>query len=579
MQHLLLRIAFVLFIVATMLAPVPGYSGTPIDGKAPPAQFVAKLYSEALGRAPDEGAWKNNTLYYLSNGCNPTTLQSLITNVFAPAPSEYADKGYTAGQQVVTLYRAVLSREPDQVGFDYWKAQIAAGVTAQQVAQALADPGPPTQPTEFGLLISEICRNADETKVVWDYRRNWLAVEAIPAGPGGVYTQSYVQSCINSSTAAQPCQLAQGSIVRLTAPLVIGPGNVLTTAGNPGVLSYAKQARLVRDAPVGDFTSLINVADGGTIRNVWISGQRQKHGYSTSSAATRPNITATGTDVQSGKTTVIDNVRSDTAIQATNIETFGSAAVVNITNNLITAYTASHYLSTETAGKPWLDGISHHAKKGLIQGNAIIDPTDVGIVLFGNDTGVQSTMVSGNTILHAGQHAYGSIGFDTTDPTCHLCLFTGATFDSNLVFGGTMTHSDIMLFVGTAPWAPSGEADCSATSSTSRQYCGSGAVMTNNRTIQNDPDQYPTVQVAILVDQMQNATTNANALWVRPSSLAGDGGCYRPGYAIANHTNNGPNTHASGANMQGPAYVDSVHHCIGHGLRSGYSVTDSIVGQ
>ena len=35
-----------------------------------PSQFIAKLYSEALGRAPDNGGWQAQTNYFLASGCS-----------------------------------------------------------------------------------------------------------------------------------------------------------------------------------------------------------------------------------------------------------------------------------------------------------------------------------------------------------------------------------------------------------------------------------------------------------------------------------------------------------------------------
>jgi hypothetical protein len=41
-----------------------------------PAQYIAKMYSEALGRAPDSGGWSSASLYYQQNGCGQAALQA-----------------------------------------------------------------------------------------------------------------------------------------------------------------------------------------------------------------------------------------------------------------------------------------------------------------------------------------------------------------------------------------------------------------------------------------------------------------------------------------------------------------------
>jgi hypothetical protein len=39
-----------------------------------PAQYVTKLYTEVLGRAPDQAAWRSLITYYNAAGCNVAAL-------------------------------------------------------------------------------------------------------------------------------------------------------------------------------------------------------------------------------------------------------------------------------------------------------------------------------------------------------------------------------------------------------------------------------------------------------------------------------------------------------------------------
>ena len=44
-------------------------------GAAPP-QFIAKMYSEALGRAPDPAGWQSALQYFQSSSCSQQTLKT-----------------------------------------------------------------------------------------------------------------------------------------------------------------------------------------------------------------------------------------------------------------------------------------------------------------------------------------------------------------------------------------------------------------------------------------------------------------------------------------------------------------------
>lgn len=82
---------------------------------AVPSQFIARQYTEALGRAPDPTGWQFSTNAALASGCSAPMLRDIALSVFGSA--EYADKGYTPEETMLTVYRAVLGREPDESGF------------------------------------------------------------------------------------------------------------------------------------------------------------------------------------------------------------------------------------------------------------------------------------------------------------------------------------------------------------------------------------------------------------------------------------------------------------------------------
>ncbi|RZI41523.1 DUF4214 domain-containing protein [Herbaspirillum sp. HC18] len=493
---------------------------------AVPAQFIAKQYTEALGRAPDTSGWQSNTNYFISNGCTQTSLSQMAQQIFSSA--EYLSKGYTPQEAVLTLYRAVLSRDPDPSGFATQVSSITSGVTAAQIAaQMAASP-------EFAGMISDICSgNA--------YRNDWGNSQAIDIG-AGTWTQSQLQSCINNNAV---CSVPPRTVIFLTSTVTVPAGKILETNGSPNRTQYARQARIVRNS--GSFQHLLDVQAGGTVRNIWLSGQRHLYKASpTNLDVVHANIWYSG-----GTGGLVSGVRSDAPLLRSHLVTVGPGGSMSIDNNLLTTYTSAHIPDRTNS---WIaDGISQHASGGLIQNNHIIDPTDVGIVLFGHPGATQTSSASSNIIVHAGLDAYGSAGFDTTDPNCVFCQFSG-NITNNQILAGRERHVDIMLFAGTAPWAIP---DC-----TSGTRCGTGASVTSNSTIWGDVNQRVKVQVGLLVDGMMNATTSGNALYIEPVNIQPglSGSCFAQagGTGIVNHTG-----HYSGS-VQEEGH-NPVHSCINVG--------------
>jgi hypothetical protein len=76
-----------------------------------PTQWIAKMYTEALGRVPDQTGWQNSVDNFNTNGCSASTLQ----NHGAPfyKSSEFNGLGYDNPAKLLALYRGVLNREPD----------------------------------------------------------------------------------------------------------------------------------------------------------------------------------------------------------------------------------------------------------------------------------------------------------------------------------------------------------------------------------------------------------------------------------------------------------------------------------
>lgn len=529
-----------------------------------PSQFIARQYTEGLGRAPDAAGWKRATNRALADSCSAKSLQAIALNVFQSA--EYRSKGYLPEEQVLTVYRAILDREPGRGDFDAWVGKIKSGATVATLVRSLVET------PEFASLKDRICAGTHYESAHKNPPLN------VGLGIGAAtWTQAQLESCLAMNAV---CSIPPRTVVELTSTLTIPAGKVLETAGGVGRRMYARQARLVRSGTKPGM--LIVMQPGSTVRKVWVDGGRDRFDKAKLPRdANAINNVYPNIDYIGGDGGAIRGVRSDAPLSGTHIQTYpypfpsetAPAAVyagsVSIDDNLTTGYAHSHY--SDGTPIPWADGISNHINRATITGNDIVDPTDVGIVLFTHNKDRQASTASNNVIVHAGHSAYGSLGFDahncTTVPRT-ACNFSGRGFTDNLIFAGQTQHADIMLFNGTGPW----ETGDRATACTGERHynCGTGGRMSGNRTILGDGRQRVQVQAGLVVDGMLNALTSRNNLNVipmrqpvdRPASAEVRLACARKGQMVLNAVGAG---HASGTLQAGADFDSDVNvGCIGH---------------
>ena len=75
---------------------------------ANPGQFMAKLYTEALGRAPDAGGWQGGLNHFKANGCNRASLTTAALGVYTSA--EYDARGYDNYEKVLAFINEIKKR-------------------------------------------------------------------------------------------------------------------------------------------------------------------------------------------------------------------------------------------------------------------------------------------------------------------------------------------------------------------------------------------------------------------------------------------------------------------------------------
>lgn len=456
-------------VLALTVAGTPPAAQAAVTGAG--GQFVAKLYSEALGRAPDSTGWANAMQAMQSSDCSLGFVRDLARSVYTSA--EYEGLGYDSASRVLTLYRGVLNREPDGGGFNHYYSQLNANPGAwPSVVDAFI------YSTEFANLRGAICGGGS-------YGFGASGVLAIPTGgsgfPGG--SAAALQSQLNATPPGGTVTLAERAVVWVDQPITIPPGVTLVTSGGPAPRNYARMGRLVRTALFGD--AMLKLSSGSTLRSVWVDGRRSAVGY---------NQAAMNVQTFGGDNVVVDTNRISEAAGWTNFQALGTYEGFRCGSewvrwNLITAYVPSH------AGG-WTDGLSIACENTVVEANHIIDATDVSIVVFRAHPAVQRSLVRWNTALNAGNSAYGGYVADGLTGVGAVQNFAGTTFDGNQIWASPSQHIDIILSVGTRAWFGNASS------------LGSGAAFVNNSTA-GIPVRTNT---GIAVSGMLNAYVQANSL-------------------------------------------------------------------
>jgi hypothetical protein len=469
--------------------------------------------------------------FFGASGCSATTLAQQGKAVYLS--SEFTGLGYDNAAKLLALYRGALNREPDTSGFNFNMNQLSGGTSWTQVVDQF-------------FASSEFTGDAASFCTTGSYTFGAGAALTIPLGQGcsGQFcftggTQAQLQSMLDAAAPAHATvTLAQQVVVPITTAQQVGPprtrmagldipaGVTLTTAGSPAPSRYAEMGRLVRAGGLGA-AAVVEVESGAKLTSVWVDGQRTSP---TDHVPDSVNVETAG-----GSGTTVASDRLSNAVGFTNLHALGTAESLpcagnTITGNLVTAYSSSH------TDQLWSDGISVACENATVENNTVIDATDVGIVLFRAYPADQRSVVADNTVLSAGNPAFGGIVADplssspTVDPS-----FAGASVRDNTLWTGPATYFHIALSVGSAAWFAS-------------PNIGSGASFTGNTT----GSQSANVTEGIAVSGMLNATVTGNTLSV---NLGRHGSCPQAGIAVDPQLGSGT--------IQSPNTSVQVRTCIG----------------
>ncbi len=115
------------------------------DGRTGGTQFIAKLFTEGLSRAPRPEEYLECTAYIAQSDCTPESLGELAARIFSM--QEFTDLGLTPVQSTFAVWRAMLNRDPSAD-----ELQTYGSTPAADLARLLA------QSREFSTLIPNIIR-------------------------------------------------------------------------------------------------------------------------------------------------------------------------------------------------------------------------------------------------------------------------------------------------------------------------------------------------------------------------------------------------------------------------------------
>ena len=410
---------------------------------AVPAQFIAKIYSEALGRAPDPQGWLAAVRYFQTNGCSRGTLRTWGSAALTSA--EFRGLHYDDAAMTLIAYRAILNREPDPSGYAHWYIMLEAGESRSAVVTAFFNS------REFAQLVPYLCGGESYS---FGTLGTGPAIEIPMIHPGGYshLSQAELQNLLYSTAAGSTVYLQQESVVYLMRPLFIPAGVTLATDGLPDPHHHALMARLVRSAPFAAPMIEINADDSpgpsGSLRSIWVDGQRAR--------ATPFVGSAIDVEIYGGKGATVASSFLTGSLGWSTLHSYGlldgrPCAGNLILGNVITAYSSVH------TNEKWADGISVGCEHSVVKENQIIDATDVGIVVFNAYPENQQSQVTDNTVVNAGNSAFAALSFDSLqDRSAADPDFSGSSISYNTLWSGPYAHFIIGIAVGTRPWYPHG---------------------------------------------------------------------------------------------------------------------------
>ena len=441
------------------------------DPKYGGGQFIGKLFTEGLGRMPDPEGYRKFQELILEESCTKETLAKIAKRVFMCA--EYDALKLSPEQQAITVYRAILNRDPSYEEIIAAASQIGVSGVARSIA-------PLFESDEFAKLLPDIIRGP----------YSFCGANYGYSMSGKIYTATELMAMLDA--AASEVVLEPGDLVLANVPIMIPKGKKLSTRG--GYKShYLKMARVIRTAMYNK--GVINMLDGSECEGIWVDGNRPQFGERCLQIRRGVCI---GVD---GDGSSICGNRLNDSIGGTSLEVY-SVRNTTIRDNLITCYASQHF------NRFWCDGATIHGTGTLIERNGIVDATDVSVVIFYFKPGdPQNSVCRGNTFINLGNSGFGGINADGWLDYDHDWDFTGCEFTDNVFWTSYKAHQHICLSFATFAWMRQ-----------TGNYCVN-AKMNNNTTPEG---LFVLTGAGIAVDGQKNCEVQGNAIdvylgpWTNP---------------------------------------------------------------
>jgi len=430
-----------------------------------PYQFIAKIWTEALGRIVDPPTWQaeeGNIVNEFSYFQNLVRLVYKSSEFYNDYPISDSDALWRKSR-LLALYRGALNREPDEAGFNSYLPQFNDKDTWEYVVDCI------TGGTEFSELVNTMIYKANNglphygwgtTPPLTEINKNFNSTKRNFNG-----TEDDLQLLLtNLGNKNEPdsVTLAPMAVIYITKQLKIPANIVLTTEGNPSNNKYAKMARLVKQKKIN--TDMISLAANSVLKNVWIDGSFGRVLKETANGDNACVTNLNNTDVSSDGLKILNCRFTDASgSDFIKLHTGGIAGSTNsrrildyaeVKFNLITAYSTSHMKTYPDLDDPapWTEGIDiGMMKNGLISENQIVDITDGAICLFHTRSiDTYNTQIQFNQILNAGNSAVAGIVFDQEYNTLltENYDYSGAFVHHNTIWTSPTAHIDRVLHIG-----------------------------------------------------------------------------------------------------------------------------------
>lgn len=424
---------------APVACPALPILGGAVTGKTP-AEWFARNFAEALGRLPSQDEW-NFSLAAAANTCSADSLKAAASLYNS---DEFLALPYNARERSLAMYRGLIGHDPsaDELDrFAAWQDAKPDGL-CETIAYLVRS-------QQFASHTKDICSPALAN---YHYEKGFPAI-----GAGEKLPEATLREWLAAAKSGDVVELPRGAWVEVTSPLRVPTGVTLRTEGMTTIedrRAYARMARLIRKSSFRG--PIVQTQEGATLETVWLDGRIADFAHVTDKELLGPNVF---TDPTVAAASAVRFIRTDNPASAQNIRV-GSynkkvcTKPMTVNGNFVVNSGNDNRVS---GPRPiWSDGVFVHCETSVVEDNEVLDPSDVGLILFVSENGKQRSTITNNRVLSAGNDAFGGLVIDTwTGFRCNFepCDFSGAGFTDNILWSGPNTRFVFAISTASSPWS------------------------------------------------------------------------------------------------------------------------------